>query len=560
MITATATLTEPISVVAELVGSIVTTCADATVTVNSIPFGTAPSGGGLNVPVVNGGSNPVGAIQAGQFVIGNNATFINTVQVTDQEAEVDANIAVELDGNPSGSWNAMTQTWEVTSSPCASANLEINGVQQETIASGATFNLIATLDGVAGGSYNSGTNTLSFTSNTDWQRDPNWMAMPDVDASDEVFYGLMLVFEDGHNQVSLVVAGTTTIDFGDGTAPIAGTGAVQTYVYDYAAMAGPVNAYQPYPDVPARNYKQAMFTITGTITGLNFRQSPALNTSGTNHFVDINMSIPNRVGNSFRLSGTLGIRNMNICERVRIWNWGAFAYLLTATFDGMAALRVLTFPSNVGDASAAFYHLQSCDLGDVITTATTLEGAFRSFSQILYGPRSVGNIVANSLSGGNGFHNAFRLNANIRYIGNISSTAASPRMDETFRDCTNLTWVGTIDVPLVTNINQAFRGCLLLRQVIFTDCSNVTAALTPFIEMPSLVNLVLPGMRRGVSVAGSSMGLAGTSNFANSLGTALGSQDVTVTGTPFGALLAAADATAVAIAAVITGKGFGIIN
>lgn len=91
-------------------------CADATVTVNTTPFGTAPSGGGLNVPVVNGGSNPVGAIQSGQVVIANNATFINGVQVTDQEAEVDANIFVTRDGVQSGIWNAMTQTWEVTSS------------------------------------------------------------------------------------------------------------------------------------------------------------------------------------------------------------------------------------------------------------------------------------------------------------------------------------------------------------------------------------------------------------------------------------------------------------
>jgi hypothetical protein len=68
------------------------------------------------VEVVGSGGNPKGTIQSGQVVIANNATFINGVQVTDQEAEVDANIAVELDGNPSGSWNAMTQTWEVTSS------------------------------------------------------------------------------------------------------------------------------------------------------------------------------------------------------------------------------------------------------------------------------------------------------------------------------------------------------------------------------------------------------------------------------------------------------------
>lgn len=91
------------------------TCADATITVNTNPFGTAPSGGSLNVPVVNGGDNPVGSKQGSEWVIGNNATFINGTQVTDQEAEVDANIFVKQDGIQAGAWNAMTQTWEVTS-------------------------------------------------------------------------------------------------------------------------------------------------------------------------------------------------------------------------------------------------------------------------------------------------------------------------------------------------------------------------------------------------------------------------------------------------------------
>jgi hypothetical protein len=102
-------------------------CADATIEINGTAFGTVASGGTLDIPVINGGSNAVGSLQGSDWVIGNNATFINSVQVTDQEAEVDANIAVELDGNPSGSWNAGTQTWEVTSSPCADATVTING-------------------------------------------------------------------------------------------------------------------------------------------------------------------------------------------------------------------------------------------------------------------------------------------------------------------------------------------------------------------------------------------------------------------------------------------------
>jgi hypothetical protein len=94
------------------------TAPDADVTINSAPFASVPSGDPLDIPVVNGGDNPVGSEQGGEWVIGNSEVFINAVQVADIVAEDTANLAVELDGVPSGTWNAGTQTWEVTSVPC----------------------------------------------------------------------------------------------------------------------------------------------------------------------------------------------------------------------------------------------------------------------------------------------------------------------------------------------------------------------------------------------------------------------------------------------------------
>jgi hypothetical protein len=109
-------------------------CEDATITINSAPFAGVPSGGSLNVPVVNGGDNPVGSEQGGEWVIGNSEVFINAVQVADIVAEDPANLAVELDGVPSGTWNAGTQTWEVTSTPCADGTVNITNTDSDPIA------------------------------------------------------------------------------------------------------------------------------------------------------------------------------------------------------------------------------------------------------------------------------------------------------------------------------------------------------------------------------------------------------------------------------------------
>ena len=119
-------------------------CTDATVEINSTLFDTVASGATIDIPVINGGSNPVGSLQGSDWVIGNNMTTINGTQVTDQEAEVNANIFATLDGLQSGTWNAGTQTWEMTSPPCVDVTEQINGVTIGTAASGSTNNQVIT--------------------------------------------------------------------------------------------------------------------------------------------------------------------------------------------------------------------------------------------------------------------------------------------------------------------------------------------------------------------------------------------------------------------------------
>lgn len=113
----------------------------ATVTVNNNEFATVRSGETINVPVVNGGSNPVGVIDGGQVVIGNSEVSINGVQVGDVVAEDALSLVVELDGTPAGTWNATDQVWEVESAPCDDATLTLDSEPFLTVASGSTTNI-----------------------------------------------------------------------------------------------------------------------------------------------------------------------------------------------------------------------------------------------------------------------------------------------------------------------------------------------------------------------------------------------------------------------------------
>ena len=134
-----------------------TPAADATVEINSTLFDTVASGATIDIPVINGGSNPVGSLQGSDWVIGNNMTTINGTQVTDQEAEVNATIFATLDGSQSGTWNAGTQTWEMTSAACDDATVTINGASlgaTGTIPSGGSEDLDVLQGGSPVGSWN----------------------------------------------------------------------------------------------------------------------------------------------------------------------------------------------------------------------------------------------------------------------------------------------------------------------------------------------------------------------------------------------------------------------
>ena len=87
----------------------------ASITVNTAPFNTAPSGGGLNVPVVSEDLTNAGTIVAGKVVIANTDVSINAVPVDSLQAEDLYDLTVTLGGNPTTpTYSIGTRTIDVT--------------------------------------------------------------------------------------------------------------------------------------------------------------------------------------------------------------------------------------------------------------------------------------------------------------------------------------------------------------------------------------------------------------------------------------------------------------
>jgi hypothetical protein len=520
-------------------------CAPVTVKLNTVTVATPASGTIEDIDVVNGGANPVGAWDGTSFVIGNNYTEINGVQVTDQEAEVNASIFVTLDGSQSGSWNAGLQRWEVTSPPCSPVTFQINGVTKETPASGSTFNLIATLDGVAGGTYTPATDTLAFTSSGNWVRPSFWPTLPTLTAASEAGYILLPVYENRLNRFTLQI-NNSTIDWGDGSTS-APSGSVRTKQYDYATLAGTV-----YVDAQTgENYKFVIIGITRTgaaITSVDFTASAATSPlNAPSYAVDYNLSFPNAT--TFTM-GQLFTREPRMVQILRIWALGTIS---TIRIGNAVNLRILQLPATMSGSLGAFApRIGACQIGNVnFGTATGLGSAFTGAMVLSYG-----NLIANSTTS---LGYTYSDNLALEYFGTVTANA-----------CTTITFgwsgnfamksIGLLTLPLCTDYSYAWANDYALTAIRVANAAACTSTTGMILNCFTLQVLDMPNLTRGVNFTGTSMGNYGMNIFANGIGTASGAQTITITGTPFGVLVTAADATALAIRAVMTGKGYTIVN
>ena len=535
MITATATLTETISVTASLGGSVCLaatyTLVDtdtppntldsgsiasgaaativapaATVTVNTAPFGTAPSGGALNVPVVSEDLTNAGTIIAGKVVIANTDVTINTAPVDSLQAEDLYALTITLDGAAPATpvtYNSGTKTANVTSAPCTG----------------------------------------------NWIRPSDWIAIPTLTAADERIYAVVVVFENEYNSISVTItAATSNINWGDGTSVVS-NGFVQSKVYDYVSLAGSINVW---PD--GRNYKQVLLDITrvgAAITSVNFTAFSSVARDSNTNFVDMSISLPSCTALQLSVNPIASAgRRLIYIERLRIYSLAAGYGGTTNFMNFIHSLQVLELPwGRFGNVSGMMNGIGAIidEPTTIVTTATNLDNAFRGFVNL---PDVTANSCT-SMIGGFAYDK-------LKSIGTVTATALT-NGNAAFQATYNLTGEVVLDMPLLQNATNMFNASAV-RSVVFSNCAAMTTTTGIFSLASNLQNAVMPNLTRGVTFANTPMGNMGMSNFANSIGTASGAQTITVTGTPYGQLLTALDATALAIRLVMTGKGYTVAN
>lgn len=419
---------------------------------------------------------------------------------------------------------------QVPTVPCANATVQVNGIPEETIAPGGTLNIIGTLDGTTGGTYDAGTNTLSFTSASGWIRNPDWPAMPTPSA--EQFIGLLAVFENRTNRITMTVNGVSLVDYGDGTT-VNSNGTAQLKTYDYATLAQPV-----YVDpVTGENYKMVLVTITriaANITDITF-------TGGIQNWLDIYAALPNATNLNFVVSN----RPLYLCERMRILTLSAAYNTPDRLVLGSYGLAVFEFPfSNVGNWSSLLSNTGPIhNLGNITGTAATI-------TSMLSGSLTnhIGTITNNTATNW-----SFMLDGMILLESVVALVSSScTNCTVTLRNARRLRGVITVNMPALQNISNFAQNSPLVEGFIFTNAAAITTTTSAFDGCYSMGHLEMNGLTlAGISVNGCNFTAVNLDLLMTSIGTATGALTLDLRNNP---------GSATCTTSIGTGKGWTVLT
>jgi len=347
---------------------------------------------------------------------------------------------------------------------------------------------------------------------TEWQRPTEWLTMPTI--VDKVLYGLVFVFENGQNVMRVEAnSGRIEWDFENDGTTVTSNGSPQTYTYDYSSLGGDVNVYTE--DGTNRNYKQVIFKAE-QVANLTRETTWELD---NNMFADIRCSFAG-------LYPRIQIHKNPYLRIIECTNQGTTK---TRCWDNLSYLNLEQFicPSPINIYGVQNGVSINQDLDNVIG------GTFNNAR--LKNINSTNSKISST---------------NASAIGNI--TIGNNGIDRFYSSTFEVT--GTIACT-ATNVRRLFNNSTS-KKLIFSSfpanptSMNATTSSRPFGGCNFLEELILPNCQSGFSIIDCRMGATALDALFTSLGTASGTQTITITGNP-----GAASCTT----SIATNKGYTVV-
>lgn len=397
----------------------------------------------------------------------------------------------------------------------------------------------------------------------EWTRPVDWLAIPAIAGGEEVFYGLFAVQNVTlGNFVAFSFAGAYTVDWGDGTAPEnVATGVTAQHQFNWADVG----------NVTSEGWRQALIKVTpqggSNLTNINLQKAHTTIGSGkVSQFMDMVISLPNLSGNNQTLGNGVVVYHRN-CRRVWVVSIGAITNVgsMFASFNNLKDVPLFSTSA----CTSGQLMFQGCYSLEVLPLFDT--SSFTAFNSMLIDCASLKELPLFDTSSAISF-NAFCQRCTSLEIVPLLNTALVQDFSNMFNGCSSLETLPAFNMASATIMTTTFYQCIsfitlpALNTSLVTGMSNLFSASgirEVSLNMTSVTNtaamfvagsmqkLTATGLTRGVSVANNMMSATELNNFFTSLGTASGSQTITVTGN---------HGAGTCNTAIATAKGFTVVT
>lgn len=398
--------------------------------------------------------------------------------------------------------------------------------------------------------------SVQISGGSSWTRPADWLPRPTVAAGEKVMRAIYGVTDDATNYVALlatVSAGNYVVDWGDGTVDVVASNVQAEHLYDFNAVGMPA--------ANAEEQKQVIVTVTAqtaNLTSINLQRR--YNLAALNQWYAVNW-LDIAIGGSTITSLTIG-GNTVLLGFVRRVFVGEHAMTSLASLCSLMG-RLVDF--QITGSVSAVTRMDSMFVGCLclqtiapftgsVASVTRMDSMFNgcySLQTIPPFPGSVAAVTQMQFM----FINCSALQtippfpgsvASVQFINNIFnncfslteippfpvSVAGLRNMNAMFENCYSLLTIPPFpsSTELVTTMNYLFKSCRSLRSIPAFETSGITSCTGTFLETQSLAKGRTNGLRFAVTYPGDKLTAAEIDEIFTGLGTASGTQIVTVSG------------------------------
>lgn len=284
-----------------------------------------------------------------------------------------------------------------------------------------------------------------------WERNPNWLTLPTVTASEQKIVGLFAVTRH-FPHATVLVSGNYTVDWGDGSSSVnytAGFQAHKRYIYDDLSNSTLIQ------DPILGDYKQVIVTITAqagqNLTSVNFAVYPSYtlgySSRPPNNWLELVVAGPNIT--------TLLIGSQNSTSATPQQNFPFLEQVTVLSNNLTTGGRFLLSNLNA---------LQSVPILNT-NTWTSLQGLFQNSKRLRYVGPLDGRRATSAANMFDGCSNLVEAPIIDFVSSNTATTSSCTNMSAMFQNCSNLQNIPYYNTGGVSTFQNMFLGCTALKRV-----------------------------------------------------------------------------------------------